>query len=145
MAGPQGHRCLTSLGRVATAALPFSFLTGGNRMTVTEIVGVVAQAKAKVDALQLKVLTYVPQILEAHQKALDADKRGYSQSLEAAIACGELLNAAKKDIKGKLNFTEWRAEQLGDRLPHRTATLYMKLANNKDQLRKPDLTTDDGK
>jgi hypothetical protein len=114
-------------------------------MTSTDLIGsVVSSAKAKIEAAEVKGLSYVPQILEAHRKVIEAEKAGHQRSLEAAIAAGELLNAAKDAVKGKFKWSEWRSEYLKD-LPQTTASLYMRLAKNQDKLRKPDPATDEGK
>jgi hypothetical protein len=114
-------------------------------MTLTEInASVVDRAKAKVTAVEAKGLSYVPQIIEAHKRVVDAERSGHQRSLDAAIAAGKLLNAAKEAVKGQFKWSEWRSEYLKD-VPQTTASLYMRLAKNQDRLRKPDLATDDGK
>jgi len=110
----------------------------------TEISGVVDKATAKVAAIEAKGASYVPQILKAHQGVADAEKNGYRQSLDAAIACGKLLNDAKEAIKRQFKWEEWRQENFGDRLPQTTASLYMRLAKNEKLLKSPDPTTPDG-
>jgi hypothetical protein len=107
-------------------------------MTSTDILaGVVDRARAKVAAVEAKGASYVPQILEAHKKVVEAERSGHQRSLDAAIAAGELLNAAKEAIKGQFKWSEWRTEYLRD-IPQTTASLYMRLAKNQDRLRKPD-------
>jgi|SRR6516165_9407232 hypothetical protein len=114
-------------------------------MTSLEInASVVDRAKAKVEATEAKGLSYVAQIIEAHKQVVAAERSGHQRSLDAAIAAGELLNAAKEAIKGQFKWSEWRSEYLRD-IPQTTASLYMRLAKNQDRLRKPDLSSDDGK
>src|SRR6516165_7820222 len=113
-------------------------------MTSLEInASVVDRAKAKVEATEAKGLSYVAQIIEAHKQVVDAERSGHQRSLDAAIAAGELLNAAKEAIRGSFKWSEWRSEYLRD-LPQSTASLYMRLAKNQDRLRRPDLKTADG-
>jgi hypothetical protein len=114
-------------------------------MTSTDILsGVVDRARAKVAATEAKGASYVPQILDAHKRVVEAERSGHQRSLDAAIAAGELLNAARDAIKGSFKWSEWREEFLKG-LPQTTASLYMRLAKNQDRLRKPDLTSEDGK
>src|SRR5215472_12961743 len=104
-------------------------------MTATDIsASVVDRAKRKVEAVEAKGLSYVPQIIAAHQQVVAAERAGHQRSLDAAIAAGELLNAAKEAIKGQFKWTEWRSEYLKD-VPQTTASLYMRLAKNQDKLR----------
>jgi hypothetical protein len=112
-------------------------------MTSTDI-GVVDRAKAKVTAVEAKGASYVPQIIEAHKRVVDAERSGHQRSLDAAIAAGQLLIDAKDAIKGQFKWTEWRSEYLRE-IPQTTASLYMRLAKNQDRLRRPNLATDDGK
>jgi hypothetical protein len=114
-------------------------------MTLTEIpaLGVVDRAKAKVDAVEAKGASYIPQILDAHKRVVEAERSGHQRSLECAIAAGELLLGAKEAIKGHFKWTEWREEYLG--IPQTTASLYIRVAKNKDRLLKPNVTTEDGK
>jgi hypothetical protein len=112
-------------------------------MILTDIgASVVDRAKRKVEAVEAKGLSYVPQIIEAHKQVVAAERSGHQRSLDAAIAAGELLNAAKEAIKGQFRWSEWRSEYLKD-VPQTTASLYMRLAKNQDRLRKPsgELTT----
>jgi hypothetical protein len=97
---------------------------------------VVDRAKAKVEAIEAKGLSYIPQIIAAHQQVVAAERAGHQRSLDAAIVAGELLNAAKEAVKGQFLWTEWRSEYLRD-VPQTTASLYMRLAKNQDKLRKP--------
>src|SRR6516225_7888294 len=106
-------------------------------MTSLEInASVVDRAKAKVEATEAKGLSYVAQIIEAHKQVVAAERSGHQRSLDAAIAAGELLNAAKEAIKGQFKWSEWRSEYLKD-LPQTSASLYIRLAKNQDRLRKP--------
>src|SRR6516162_9719990 len=103
-------------------------------MTATEIItGVADRAKARVAAIEAKGASYIPQILDAHKKVVDAERSGHQRSLDAAIAAGELLNAAKEAIRGSFKWSEWRSEYLRD-LPQSTSSLYMRLAKNQDRL-----------
>lgn len=111
-------------------------------MTSTDI-GVVDRAKAKVTAVEAKGLSYVPQIIEAHTRVVDAERNGHQRSLDAAIAAGQLLIDAKEAIKGQFKWTEWRSEYLSQ-IPQTTASLYMRLAKNQDKLKRPDLKTPEG-
>jgi hypothetical protein len=114
-------------------------------MTITDIVSsVVGQAKAKIDATEAKAAAYVEQIRDAHQKVVAAERSGHQRSLDCAIAAGELLLRAKEAVKSLGKWTEWRSEYLVD-IPQTTASLYMRLAKNKDRLTKPDVATDDGR
>jgi len=62
---------------------------------------VVDRAKAKIDAVDRESATLIPRILDAHRKAQEADKLGYTQSLAANIALGQALSEAKdKVVKG---------------------------------------------
>jgi hypothetical protein len=118
---------------------------GGTAMTSTEILSsVVDKARAKVAAVEAKGASYIPQILDAHKQVVAAERSGHQRSLDAAIAAGELLIAAQEAIKGKFKWGEWRSEYLSE-IPQTTASLYMRLAKNKDKLKQPDLTTEDGR
>jgi hypothetical protein len=81
---------------------------------MTHIESIVDRAKAKVAAVEAKGLSYVPQILDAHKQVIAAEKSGHQRSLDAAIAAGELLIAAKEAIKGKFKWGEWRSEYLSE-------------------------------
>src|SRR5262249_3178010 len=111
-------------------------------MTLTET-SVVDRARARVSAVEAKGLSYVPQIIDAHKRVVDAERSGHQRSLDCAIAAGQLLIDAKEAIKGQFKWSEWRSEYLAD-IPQTTASLYMRLAKNQDKLRKPDLKTADG-
>ena len=111
---------------------------------MTLIGSVVEAEKAKLASVEAKAAVLVPQILDAHQKVVDAEKSAHQRSLDAAIAAGKLLIAAQDAIKGKFKWGEWRDEYL-DKLPQTTASLYMRLARNEAKLKRPDLTTDDGR
>src|SRR5215813_14422354 len=105
-------------------------------MTSTDLSGVMDQARRKLAATEAKGLSYIPQILEAHKQVVVAERLGHQRSLDAAIACDQLLLDAKDAIKGQFKWTDWRSEKLGD-IPQTTASLYMRLAKNQDRLRKP--------
>src|SRR5258708_5377994 len=111
---------------------------------MTSLETVADRAKAKVDAVEVKGLSYAQQILDAHKKVLAAERSGYSQSLDAAIAAGKLLLDAKEAIKGQFKWTEWRKEHL-PQIAQTTASRYMRLAKNEGQLKKPDLSTEEGR
>lgn len=84
-----------------------------------------------------KALSFVPQIIAAHDKAVAAQQTGFKQSLEQAIACGELLLKAKETVKANTSprrkWSDWREEHL-PKIPQTTASLYMRLAENKEKL-----------
>lgn len=72
-----------------------------------------------------KALSYVPQIMAAYDKVINAT----NGSLNHAIEAGELLNSAKAVIaKGK--WLRWLGHNLPT-IPQTTASLYMRLAENK--------------
>jgi hypothetical protein len=73
-----------------------------------------------------KALSYVPKIIAAHDKVINAIKGSLTHAYEA----GELLNSAKEALGKKGGWLRW----LGSNLPNiheRTASLYMRLAENK--------------
>ena len=77
---------------------------------ITDIVsGVVSAAKAKIDATEAKAAGFIPQIIDAHQKVLSAERIGHRQSLDCAIAAGELLLAAKEAARGLGRWSDWRS------------------------------------
>jgi hypothetical protein len=83
-----------------------------------------------------KALTFVPQILEAHQAFITSQKG----TLEHAFKAGDLLNRAKETViadnggkRGK--WEEWRDQYCGA-IPQTTANMYMRLAENLDVIRK---------
>src|SRR5262245_5516977 len=86
-----------------------------------------------------KALSLIHPIREAHEKATSAQQQGYAQSLEAAINCGELLEKAKEAV-GTGNWSKWRDKHLPD-VPQSTASLYMRLAKNKDRFKERALAT----
>jgi hypothetical protein len=91
-------------------------------MTISEIVGsVVSQAKAKIDATERQAAAFIPQILDAHNKVLSAERSGHQRSLELAIGAGELLLAAKEAVKGLGKWSDWRNEYLRD-IPQTSAS-----------------------
>ena len=111
---------------------------------MTTIGSVVETAKARVAAVEAQAAVYIPQILDAHNKVVVAERSGHRQSLGLAIEAGTILLAAKKAVKGEFKWTDWCAEHLSA-VPQTTRSLYMRLAENKDKLLKPDLGTEDGK
>jgi hypothetical protein len=104
-------------------------------MTSTEIMsGVVDRAKAKIDATHQATMLFVPRILDAYKKAQDADKQGFNQSLAANIALGKILSEAKEAAtKGKLNWSDWRAEHI-PQITQTKASLCMRLYKGEDRL-----------
>ncbi|MGP0094705.1 MAG: hypothetical protein ACLPKB_32850 [Xanthobacteraceae bacterium] len=70
-------------------------------------------------------------IIAAHEAAVAAQLDGYKTSLQHAIKAGELLNQAKADANGK--WSDWLTDNC-PKIPQTTATLYMRLAKNKDKL-----------
>jgi DUF3102 family protein len=74
---------------------------------------------------ETKALSYVPQIKDAHSKVMAAERNGYKQGLDHAIACGKLLTDAK-EVVGHGKWKEWRETHIPD-LPQTTASLYMPL------------------
>jgi hypothetical protein len=76
-----------------------------------------------------KALSYVPQIIAAHEKATTAT----SNSLAYAFEAGELLNSAKEALPKKVGWLRWLGHNLPN-IPERTASLYMRLATNKDDI-----------
>jgi hypothetical protein len=77
-----------------------------------------------------KALFLVSPIKAAHDKAVAAQQQGYTQSLEAAIDAGDLLERAKEAVGS--GWTKWREQHLPG-IPQTTASLYMRLAKNKDR------------
>jgi hypothetical protein len=77
-----------------------------------------------------KGLSYVPQILAAHQAAVTLSR----QSLDAAIKCGELLIKAKEAVGHGL-WSRWLQKHCPD-ISDRTARAYMQLAdpNNRERI-----------
>jgi hypothetical protein len=112
---------------------------------MTLLASIVETTRAKAAATEAKAALYVPQILDAHKKVVAAEKDGHKRSLDLAIAAGQLLlNVKEEVIKGGFKWTEWREEYLSD-VPQTTASLYMRLATNKDKQLKPDLSTEEGR
>jgi hypothetical protein len=104
-------------------------------------VGSVVAAHAKLDTLERTAAAFIPQIIEAHKQVVAAERSGHGRNLELAIAAGDLLLAAKEAVKGQFKWTAWRSEHLPD-VPQVTASLYMRLAANKERFRP---TTEDGR
>ena len=102
--------------------------------TDTIITGVADRAKAKIDATHQATMLFVPRILDAYKKAQDADKQGFNQSLAANIALGKILSEAKEAAtKGKLNWSDWRAEHI-PQITQTKASLCMRLYKGEDRL-----------
>jgi hypothetical protein len=75
-----------------------------------------------------KALTFAAQINELHQEIIKGFHKG---TLEYAIKAGDLLILAKENVKAKKEkWTEWREQNCPD-IPQTTASMYMRLAENK--------------
>jgi hypothetical protein len=74
-----------------------------------------------------KGLSYVPQIKAVYEELIQSHK----SSLTHALHLGELLNAAKETV-GHGAWGQWLQFHL-PQISHRTANVYMKLAENKDK------------
>jgi hypothetical protein len=75
-------------------------------------------------------LSFVGQIQTEHKAVLKAD----GEALKHAIECGKYLNLAKENVvaaKGK--WGKWREENVPE-ISQQTASLYMRLAENEDQV-----------
>ena len=81
-------------------------------------------------------LSYVPQIMAAYEKVISNTKG----SLIYATEAGELLNSAKKAIAKKGEWLRWLGHNLLA-IPQTTASLYMRLAENKEVIDKQRLLT----
>jgi hypothetical protein len=73
-----------------------------------------------------KALSYVPKIIAAHEKVTTASKGSLNHAYEA----GELLNSAKEALGKKGGWLRWLGANLPN-IPQTTASLYMRLADNK--------------
>jgi hypothetical protein len=73
-----------------------------------------------------RALAYVPKIIAACDKVANATKG----SLDYAIEAGDLLNSAKDALPKKGGWLRWLGHNLPD-IPQTTASLYMRLAENK--------------
>ena len=104
----------------------------------------VETAKARIATVEAAAALYIPQILDAHRKAEEAEKSGFWRSFDAAVAVGELLNKAKTEVKGQFKWSEWRAENI-PQIKQSMTSLYMRLATHKDKIKNPDLTTEEGR
>lgn len=82
--------------------------------------------------------SYVPQIMAAHKAVVEAEQRGYSQALTYAVNAGDLLKQAKETV-GHGDWSEWRKQHLRD-IPQTTASLYMRLAENKAKFREKEIS-----
>jgi hypothetical protein len=78
-----------------------------------------------------KALSYVQRIIAAYEKATNATKG----SLAHAIEAGELLNSAKEALPKKGEWLRWLGHNLPN-IPQTTASLYMRLAENKNVIDK---------
>jgi hypothetical protein len=76
--------------------------------------------------------SFIPQIKAAYQEAIKASET----SLDHAIKTGGLLNLAKENADAeKLAWLPWLKQNLPE-IPQTTASLYMRLAKNKDVIDK---------
>jgi hypothetical protein len=73
-----------------------------------------------------RALSYVPKIIAAYDKVINSTKG----SLDYAIQAGELLNSAKEALPKKGGWQRWLGHNLPN-IPQTTASLYMRLAENK--------------
>lgn len=75
-------------------------------------------------------LSFVGEINTEHRETCKAE----SNALQHAIKCGELLTLAKENVKAeKGKWLPWLKEHCPE-IPQTTASLYMRLAENKDDL-----------
>jgi hypothetical protein len=106
---------------------------------MTLLNSVVETARTKAATAETKAALYIPQILDAHRKAEEAEKTGFWRAFDAAVAVGELLNSAKAEVKkGQFKWSDWRDEHI-PQIKQSMASLY------KDKIKNPDRTTDEGK
>jgi len=80
-----------------------------------------------------KALSLVPEIKQAHEEAEKCQRTSHGQALEYAIKAGDALNLAKEAV-GHGAFSIWRQQNL-PHVPQTTASLYMRLAENKEKFR----------
>jgi hypothetical protein len=80
-----------------------------------------------------KALSLVPEIKAAHEEAEKCQRASHSRALECAIRAGDALIIAKEAV-GHGAFSIWRQQNL-PHIPPTTATLYMRLAENKEMFR----------
>jgi hypothetical protein len=80
-----------------------------------------------------KALSLVPEIQAAHEEAEKCQRTSHSKALECAIKAGDALILAKEAV-GHGAFSIWRQQNL-PHIPQTTASLYMRLAENKDKFR----------
>src|SRR6516162_5504572 len=80
-----------------------------------------------------KALSLVPEIKAAHEEAEKSQRASHTRALEYAIKAGDALMLAKEAV-GHGAFGIWRQQNL-PQLPQTTASLYMRLAENKDKFR----------
>jgi len=78
-----------------------------------------------------QALSDVPKIMTAYDKVISAS-RG---SLDYAIEAGDLLNSAKNSLAKKGEWLRWLGHNLPN-IPQTTASLYMRLAENKNVINK---------
>src|SRR5262249_39339662 len=79
----------------------------------------------------IKALSLVPEIKTAHEEAEKCQRSGHGRALECAIKAGDALILAKEAV-GHGAFGIWRQQNL-PHIPQTTASLYMRLAENKDK------------
>src|SRR5215475_12342079 len=77
----------------------------------------------------IKALSLVPEIKSAHEEAEKCQRSSHGQALEYAIKAGDALILAKEAV-GHGAFSIWRQQNL-PQIPQTTASLYMRLAENK--------------
>lgn len=79
-----------------------------------------------------KAQSLVPQIVEAHSALVEAESKGFRQSLALAIDLGVLLNLAKGAVYHG-HWEEWFSGQ-GFKFSYRSANRFMRLAENREKL-----------
>src|SRR5215475_7928787 len=90
------------------------YVGGGSAMTATDL---------------SRALSLVPQIREAHEQAEKCQRTSHGQALDYTIKAGDGLILAKEAV-GHGAFSIWRQQNL-PHIPQTTASLYMRLAENK--------------
>src|SRR5262245_60857107 len=80
-----------------------------------------------------KAMSLVPEIKSAHEEAERCQRTSHANALAAAIKAGDALLLAKEAV-GHGAFSIWRQQNL-PHIPQTTASLYMRLAENKDRFK----------